>query len=77
MIYCSGEPRSPIEPIVKSVRHNTNYWFISVSLNIVKVVYMFVLFFANKTIGEHGSPLQTTHNFHHIKAYVFKQINCT
>ena len=51
MIYCSGEPRSPIEPIVKSVRHNTNYWFISVSLNIVKVVYMFVLFLQTKRLA--------------------------
>jgi len=66
----SGEPCSPIETIVKSVRLNTNYVFIAVSINNKILMCNFIRFgFATKTIGEHGSPLQTIHNFHHIKTF--------
>jgi hypothetical protein len=66
----SGEHGSPIETIVKSVRLNTNYVFIAVSINNKILMCNFIRFgFATKTIGEHGSPLQTIHNFHHIKTF--------
>lgn len=57
-LFCSGEPRSPFETIVKS--------FQKVNLNFI---YKICKFKTNKLNGEHGSPLQTIHNFHHIKAY--------
>ena len=65
LFICRGEPCSPIETIVKSVRLNTNYVFIAVSINNKILMCNFIRFgFATKTIGEHGSPLRIVSCLH-------------
>jgi hypothetical protein len=58
LFTCSGDQRSPIEPIAKSVRLNTNH--LLYEIYVCKYLQNWFACFGctTKTNGEHGSPLQ-------------------
>ena len=73
LFTCSGDQRSPIEPIAKSVRLNTNH--LLYEIYVCKYLQNWFACFGctTKTNGEHGSPLQFTHNIHYIKIFLYNK----
>ena len=73
LLNCSGDQRSPIEPIAKSVRLNTNH--LLYEIYVCKYLQNWFACFGctTKTNGEHGSPLQFTHNIHYIKIFLYNK----
>ena len=73
LFTCSGDQRSPIEPIAKSVRLNTNH--LLCEIYVCKYLQNWFACFGctTKTNGEHGSPLQFTHNIHYIKIFLYNK----